>query len=162
MTSLNCDENEVWCKILGLNISCTTNFVFTPAGPLCSNAHEDLTGMSAQWIRNCSEYSEPMMTDWDVLGGLTWNRRTLTSSGLQFEVAMTQGGAAQVAAAPAPERSNPAVYTAAITDLPSLCPFTHGGRHGRYLESMTSNQKLDAYLLEEQSCQISSQSGLKR
>jgi len=39
--------------------------------------------------------------------------------------------------------------------------FARGGRHGRYLESMTSNQQLDAYLLEEQSCQISSESDLK-
>jgi len=41
-----------------------------------------------------------------------------------------------------------------------------GGRHDRRLESMTSYKKsgssIDAYVLEEQSCQISSKCDLKR
>ena len=78
---------------------------------------------------------------------------------------MTLGGTAQVAAAHFPnERTlDPAVYK---YNRPTYAPashtmaFTHGGRHGRYLESMM-DQKRDTYLLEEQSCQISSQSDSK-
>ena len=62
---------------------------------------------------------------------------------------MTLGGAAQVAAAHCPnERTlDPGVYK---YNRPTYAPasrtmaFIHGGRHGRYLESMMSNQKRDA------------------
>jgi len=58
---------DSWLYLL-YKLSYKQLFCVRSSGAICSDAHEDLTGTDAQWIRSCSAYSEPMMADWDVLG----------------------------------------------------------------------------------------------